>query len=88
MEARVLRTPLSAHEGAWAPDGLTYYGGDLRFTYTVPGTTATATGQYFAVDTADPTHQLWLRPGPPTLRERTCMGCRSVTTAIAATSYR
>src|SRR6266478_7157110 len=25
------------HEGAWAPDGLTYYGGDLRFTYTVPG---------------------------------------------------
>ncbi len=44
------------HEGAWAPDGLTYYGGDLRFTYTVPGTTATATGQYFAVDTADPTH--------------------------------
>jgi hypothetical protein len=32
------------HEGAWAPDGLTYYGGDLRY------------AQYYAVDTADPTH--------------------------------
>jgi hypothetical protein len=32
------------HEGSWAPDGLTYYGGDLR------------NAQYFAVDTADPTH--------------------------------
>jgi len=29
------------HEGAWAPDGLTYYGGDLR----------TNGGQYYAVDT-------------------------------------
>jgi hypothetical protein len=44
------------HEGAWAPDGLTYYGGDLTFPYTVPGSTATATGQYYAVDATDPTH--------------------------------
>ena len=44
------------HEGAWAPDGLTYYGGDLRFRYTIPGSTATASGQYYAVDTTDPTH--------------------------------
>jgi hypothetical protein len=29
------------HEGAWAPDGLTYYGGDLQ----------TNGGQYYAVDT-------------------------------------
>jgi len=29
------------HEGAWAPDGLTYYGGDLR------------NRQYYAVDTSD-----------------------------------
>jgi hypothetical protein len=34
------------HEGSWAPDGLTYYGGDLR----------TNGGQYYAVDTVDPTH--------------------------------
>ena len=32
------------HEGAWAPDGLTYYGGDLR------------NAQYYAVDTTDVTH--------------------------------
>jgi hypothetical protein len=31
------------HEGSWAPDGLTYYGGDLR------------AAQYYAVDTSDPT---------------------------------
>ncbi|HEY2817710.1 MAG TPA: hypothetical protein VGK44_11330 [Casimicrobiaceae bacterium] len=42
------------HEGSWAPDGLTYYGGDI--------------GQalYYAVDTVDPTHPklitLW-KPG-------------------------
>src|SRR2546426_8195289 len=45
--------PVIGHEGAWAPDGLTYYGGDLR--YTPPGTTVRI-GQYYAVDTADPTH--------------------------------
>jgi hypothetical protein len=44
------------HEGAWAPDGLTYYGGDLRYRYTVPGSGAAASGQYYAVDTADPMH--------------------------------
>jgi hypothetical protein len=45
--------PIIGHEGAWAPDGLTYYGGDLRFT---PPGTSTVTGQYYAVDTVDPTH--------------------------------
>jgi len=35
--------PVIGHEGAWAPDGLTYYGGDLR------------NAQYYAVDTTDPT---------------------------------
>jgi hypothetical protein len=45
--------PVIGHEGAWAPDGLTYYGGDLRFT--PPGATV-RTGQYYAVDTTDPTH--------------------------------
>jgi hypothetical protein len=34
--------PVVGHEGSWAPDGLTYYGGDLR------------NRQYYAVDTADP----------------------------------
>jgi hypothetical protein len=37
--------PVIGHEGSWAPDGLTYYGGDLR----------TNGGQYYAVDTSDPT---------------------------------
>jgi hypothetical protein len=37
--------PVVGHEGAWAPDGLTYYGGDLR----------TSGGQYYAVDTVNPT---------------------------------
>ena len=36
--------PVVGHEGAWAPDGLTYYGGDLR----------TNGGQYYAVDTINP----------------------------------
>jgi hypothetical protein len=34
--------PIFGHEGTWAPDGLTYYGGDLIH------------AQYFAVDTSDP----------------------------------
>jgi hypothetical protein len=36
-------TPIIGHEGAWAPDGLTYYGGGR----TVPN-------NYYAVDTTDP----------------------------------
>jgi hypothetical protein len=48
--------PVIGHEGAWAPDGLTYYGGDLSYRYTIPGTTTTSAGQYYAVDTADPIH--------------------------------
>jgi len=35
--------PIIGHEGSWAPDGLTYYGGDL----------STNGGQYYAVDTTD-----------------------------------
>jgi len=34
--------PVIGHEGSWAPDGLTYYGGDLR------------NAQYYAVDTSNP----------------------------------
>jgi len=50
-----LAHPVIGHEGSWAPDGLTYYGGDLRYSYTIPGTTTTASGQYYAVDATDPT---------------------------------
>ncbi len=35
------------HEGSWAPDGLTYYGGDLRFN----PTGSAVIGRYYAVDT-------------------------------------
>jgi hypothetical protein len=52
--------PITGHEGSWAPDGLTYYGGDLR------------EFQYFAVDTTDPTRPTLITtfhdpfgPGPP-----------------------
>jgi len=38
-------TPIVGHEGAWAPDGLTYYGGGR----TVPN-------NYYAVDTSDLSH--------------------------------
>ena len=47
-------SPVIGHEGSWAPDGLTYYGGDLR------------NAQYYAVDTTDPTKPKLLstwRPG-------------------------
>ena len=44
--------PVIGHEGTWAPDGLTYYGGDLRFQ---PAAPVASTGQYYAVDTSDPT---------------------------------
>ena len=33
---------------------MTYYGGDLRYTYTIAGQTALQSGQYYAVDTTDP----------------------------------
>src|SRR5258705_5767768 len=36
---------VTGHEGSWAPDGLTYYGGDLR----------NSVGQYYAVYPTDPT---------------------------------
>jgi hypothetical protein len=48
--------PVIGHEGAWAPDGLTYYGGDLRYSYTPAGSTTKTSGQYYAVDTTDPIH--------------------------------
>src|ERR1700726_1013963 len=44
--------PIIGHEGTWARDGLTYYGGDLRFK---PAAPVTSSGQYYAVDTTDPT---------------------------------
>src|SRR5437773_3630464 len=43
-------TPIIGHEGSWAPDGLTYYGGDLR------------NRQYYAVDTTAPSAPM--RRGP------------------------
>ncbi len=47
-------TPIIGHEGSWAPDGLTYYGGDLR--YSPAGAVPGNTGQYYAVDTTDTTN--------------------------------
>jgi hypothetical protein len=51
-----LPRPVIGHEGSWAPDGLTYYGGDLFYSYTLPDGTTKGSGQYYAVDTTDPTH--------------------------------
>ncbi len=45
--------PIIGHEGSWAPDGLTYYGGDLR------------NQQYYAVDTSDPTRPRLLATWKP-----------------------
>jgi hypothetical protein len=47
-------TPIIGHEGSWAPDGLTYYGADLR--YSPAGAVPGNTGQYYAVDTTDTTN--------------------------------
>ncbi len=47
-------TPIIGHEGSWAPDGLTYYGSDLR--YSPAGAVPGNTGQYYAVDTTDATN--------------------------------
>jgi len=41
--------PIIGHEGSWAPDGLTYYGADLRYRVA----TSVSTGQYYAIDTSD-----------------------------------
>src|SRR5215831_424649 len=41
------------HEGSWAPDGLTYYGGDLN------------AAQYYAVDTTDPSRPKLLSTWTP-----------------------
>jgi len=43
--------PIIGHEGSWAPDGLTYYGSDVRFR----PAGALSTGQYYAIDTTDTT---------------------------------
>jgi len=48
-----LVAPIIGHEGSWAPDGLTYYGGDLR------------NAQYYAVDTSDPSRPKLLATWKP-----------------------
>src|SRR5882672_5419141 len=50
------------HEGSWAPDGLTYYGGDIR------------QAQYYAVDTADPTHPKLITAWKPGIAGATVHG--------------
>src|SRR5882724_6510050 len=48
-----LVAPIIGHEGSFAPDGLTYYGGDLR------------NAQYYAVDTTNPTEPKLLAAWKP-----------------------
>src|SRR5262249_6907814 len=43
--------PVLGHEGSWAPDGLTYYGSDIRY---LPAG-AVNTGQYYPIDVTDTT---------------------------------
>jgi hypothetical protein len=43
--------PVIGHEGTWAPDGMTYYGGDL---HSPNPSSVVSSGQYYAVDTSDP----------------------------------
>jgi hypothetical protein len=50
------------HEGSWAPDGLTYYGGDIR------------QAQYYAVDTADPTRPKLIMAWKPGIAGATVHG--------------
>jgi hypothetical protein len=50
------------HEGSWAPDGLTYYGGDIR------------QAQYYAVDTVDPTHPKLITAWKPGIAGATVHG--------------
>ena len=50
------------HEGSWAPDGLTYYGGDINL------------AQYYAVDTVDPTHPKLITAWKPGIAGATVHG--------------
>ena len=50
------------HEGSWAPDGLTYYGGDIR------------QAQYYSVDTTDPTHPKLINAWKPGIAGATVHG--------------
>ena len=50
------------HEGSWAPDGLTYYGGDI------------SQALYYAVDTVDPTHPKLINTWKPGIAGATVHG--------------
>jgi len=54
--------PVIGHEGSWAPDGLTYYGGDITL------------AQYYAVDTVDPTHPKLINAWKPGIAGATVHG--------------
>src|SRR3989442_1638934 len=54
--------PVLGHEGSWAPDGLTYYGGDINL------------AQYYAVDTVDPTHPKLITAWKPGIAGATVHG--------------